>query len=441
VIDDAIAVGEEIKPMTRAMTCLLSVLLICLAIVSVANAAPVKVVHVMANHGEPFFQFLKERAVAFHETFPEVEVEVLAQQGDYTTKVQLMIAGGSQVDVLDSTSSFMAFAGADCLADLMPCVKAERVNLDREMLGFARRVLMKGDRLLGIPSQLFGVVAAYNRTYFDEMGVAPLRSLGGAWNWDWLRANAARLTKASGDGVPVTWGVSFSTALYNLAQPVHQAGGSMFDAYLEPRRALMTTEPVREGLGFYVELCQRDWGVPRGAGAGFYTKREAAITLAAAGANYSYFASTSDDFEAVVQPKGPVRRGGTTVFGPYHVPAASEQQAWAFRWISFLAFNEESQVQMMRATGRIPGHYSTLRKLEQFLGSQDSRTRSFLIQVRDASTDADGFPRTLTRAEGAINRFFAPAFNQVLNGGLALDSFLENMQTQMQVELDKLYVK
>lgn len=409
-----------------------------LAVASLASAAPVKVVHVMADHGEPFFQFLKERAQAFQVKYPGVEVEVFAQQADYTTKAQLLIASGTQIDVLDSTHSFMTFSFNNALADLMPYVKAERINLDRDMLPFAQLVLMKDGKLLGVPSQLYGVVASYNRTYFDEIGIPPLRKLGDAWTWDWIRNNAGRLLRdVNADGVLETGAVTFSASFINVSPAIHQAGGSMCDSYIHPRYVNMISEPVRLGLGFYAELKQRGWVGSRA----YFTDRGNAINLYATGAHSSSFVVDGDVFEAVAHPKGPVRRGGHTMFGPFHVPAASRQQEWAFRWIAFLGMDEESQVKMMDATGRIPAHPPTLRKMGNFMGRTESHKRDYLLQVTEASMHADMYPHTLSQAEGAMRAIFEPAFNEVLNGKLALESFLVRMQAQLQIELDKLWAK
>jgi len=189
----------------------LAVMLLTMVVSWTVLAAPVKVVHVVANHAEPFLNFLNERKEAFEAKHPGVEVEVLYQPADYVTKVQLMIAGGIAVDVLDSTHSFMVFSFADALADLMPYFRGAKLNLDREMLAFAKPVLLKDGQLLGIPSQIYAPVPPINRTYFDEVGMAPLRSIGDQWSWDWLRANGPRLTRdIDGDGVPDTYGVSLT---------------------------------------------------------------------------------------------------------------------------------------------------------------------------------------------------------------------------------------
>ena len=127
------------------------------------------------------------------------------------------------------------------------------------------------------------------------------------------------------------------------------------------------------------------------------------------------------------------------MFGPFQVPAASNHQEWAFRWIAFLGMNEESQGKMMEATGRIPAHPPTLRKIGNYLGYAEPHVRDYLLQVTEASMHADMYPHTLTQAEGAIRSFFDAAFSQVLNGMQPLETFLETMQTQIQIELDKLW--
>lgn len=424
--------------MHNKLRCLIYATVCLVAGTCMAVASPVKVVHVMADHGEPFLEYLKERAGVFQARHPGVEVEIFAQQVDYTTKAQLMIAAGTQVDILDSTHSFMTFSFSDALADLMPYAKADRINLDRDMLAFAQLVLMKDGKLYGIPSQLYGVVASYNRSHFDEIGMTPLRSLGDAWTWDWLRNNAGRLIRdINSDGVLETGAVSFSASFINLSPAIHQAGGSMFDSYIHPRKVQMLSPAVRTGLGFYAELRQRGWVGSQD----YHTKRGNAINLYATGAHSSTFVEGGDEFEAVIQPKGPARRGGQTMFGPFHVPTASKQQEWAFRWIAFLGMNEESQVKMMHATGRIPAHPPTLRKMADFMDYTAPYKRSYILQVAEASMHADMYPHTLTQAEGAMRALFDPAFNEVLSGKTALEGFLERMQAQLQMELDKLYKK
>ena len=411
---------------------------------SVVWSAPIKVVHVMANHGEPYLEFLKDRKAAFEAKYPDVEIEIFAQQVDYTTKVQLMIARGSQVDVLDSTHSFMAFSFHDALADLMPYARANNINIDRGMLAFAKPVLMKDNRLFGIPGQVYGVIPSYNRTYFEEMGVTPLRDLPEEeWTWDWLLKNGPRLTRdVDGDGIPETYAVGFPTSFISLSPAINQAGGSMFDSYIHPRRALMTSMPVRTGLGFYVSLKDRGIGVPQNTAA-YYSRRYNAIAMHSAAPDPDTYRGPgiTDVFEAVIHPKGPVRRGGQTFFGPFHVPIDSKQPEWAFRWIAFLGLTEESQVRMMEFTGRMPAHPPTLRRLENYLAMFDEHKRNWLLQVRDACIHADSYPQTLTQAEGAIARFFNPAWNDVVNGKTPLESFLETMQPLMQAELDKLFME
>ena len=112
------------------------------------------------------------------------------------------------------------------------------------------------------------------------MGVTPLRDPPEEeWTWDWLLKNGPRLTRdVDGDGIPETYAVGFPTSFISLSPAINQAGGSMFDSYIHPRRALMTSMPVRTGLGFYVSLKDRGIGVPQNTAA-YYSRRYNAIAM------------------------------------------------------------------------------------------------------------------------------------------------------------------
>ena len=72
---------------------------------------------------------------------------------------------------MDSTHSFMVFSFHDSLADLMPYFRAAKYNLDRDILPFAKPVMMMDGRLR-FPRSMRPF---RNRSYFEEAGVAPLR--------------------------------------------------------------------------------------------------------------------------------------------------------------------------------------------------------------------------------------------------------------------------
>jgi ABC-type glycerol-3-phosphate transport system substrate-binding protein len=415
-----------------------AVLLLMMMCGEIAAAAPkVQVVHLSGSHGVEFHQYLGERKEAFEKLNPNIEVVIEIVAGNYTEKVMLHVASGSQVEVLDSTHSFMVFAGKDMLADLAPYMRADKRSLDRDILPFARQLLEQNGGLLGLPSQVYNVGAIFNQTLFNELGVVDPAALGDGWTWDALRNTAPKLVHTTPDGVTDRYAVYLSTSIQDMGPPVYQAGGTLFDSFLNPQKSLLNTEPARLGLGFWAELYQRGFASPFSA-PNFFGKRSGCITLYGVSAYAAqYMRDVGDEFVAVLQPKGPARRGGHTFFGPYQVVSSSVQQQAAYKWIAFLALNEESQAKMMHATGRTPAYPPVLRRLETYTTTDEPHIRRFLLQFRDVSIHGDNFPHTLTAAEADIKRVFDGAFAEVRTGERPFEGFLETVHPLAQLALNQ----
>ena len=414
-------------------------LILALLAVPFTAAAEVTIVHLSADHGLPFHDYLRERAEAFMAQNPDIEVVVEVASGNYTEGVQVRVAAGVPVNVLDSTHSFMVFSIQNMLEDLRPHLERDKVHIPSSVLPFALDVLGHGSSILGIPSQVFLVGTIYNRTLFEEAGLPTPTELGDDWSWRWLREEARKLTRdRNGDGEADQYAVTFSPTFVRMDPFVHQAGGLFYDRYLHPTESRFNTEPVRVGLEFLVDL--RQSGVATSTGAQqFFADRRAAVDLTGT-PNYLTFARESlDRFEATTQPLGPVNRGGATYFGPYHILAAGsvEEAAAAYKWVRFLALDAESQVKMMEATGRLPAYLPVLQDFPSYLSSYPEADATFLAGFALASTHPDNFPHYLTPAEGAIQAAFNPGFAAVLNGQESLGNFLITMHEIAQAELNR----
>lgn len=402
--------------------------------------AQTTIVHMSANHGPEFYDYLRERAEVFQQLNPDIEVQIDVASTGYTEAVQVRIASGVQVDVLDSTHSFMVFASQDRLVDLRPYLEPDGVDIAGAIAPFALDVLGNDGAIFGIPSQIYNKAVIYNRTLFDEIGLPALQDLGDAWSWSWswIRENSRRLTRnTSGDGTPDTYAVSFPVSFISIDSIIHQAGGMLYDRYLNPTESRFLSNEVREGLGFLVDLWQSD--VARSVGVdAIYATRGAAINLDGVPNQLPWIRESIDAFEVVVQPRGPVRSGGQTYFGPYHVLKSNdERQQAAYRWLRFLALDVESQVKMMEATGRLPAYVPVLRDLQEHLVGRSDVERKFLTEYAHASLAIDNFPHYLTPAEAAIASQFNPGFRRVLEGEEPLESFLTTMHQLAQIELDR----
>lgn len=402
-------------------------------------AARTTVVHMSADHGLPFYNYLRERAEIFERLNPDIDIVIETASGNYTEAVQVRLATNVQVNVLDSTHSFMVFAIQGLLADLRPYLERDGVDILGSIPSFALDVLGHGDAILGLPSQIYHVGAVYNRTLLEENGLTALAAIGDEWSWRWLEEQGRKLVRDhNGDGAADQFAAAFSTSFINMDPFVHQAGGMFYDRYLAPTESRFDSEEVRVGLGFVVDLFQS--GLATGLNTpNFFRNRSAAVSLYGVPPQIEYIRESIDEFEVTTQPLGPVRRGGHTYFGPYHIVRSGDpaQDQAAYRWVRFLALDADSQVAMMEATGRLPIYLPVLRDLGSYLGSYPERDQEFFIAFAHVAVHPDNFPHYLTPAEPAISRAFNTGFADVLNGRESLTNFLITMHSLVQVELNR----
>ncbi len=422
----------------RALTITLG-LLVGIMLGITGTLAKTSVVHLSASHGTPFHDYLRERAEAFEALHPEIDIEIEVATGNYTEGVQVRLATDVQVNVLDSTHSFMVFAIQDRLVDLRPYLEREGVDVEGSIPPFALDVLGNNNAILGLPSQIYQISAIYNQTVLEETGLPALRTLGDDWTWTWLQSEARKLTRdTSGDGATDQHAVSFSNSFINMDPFVHQAGGMFYDRYLGPTESRFNTQAVNDGLAFVVDLYQSGFATNFNVNT-FFSDRSGVITLYGVPPYLTYMRDSIDNFEVVPQPRGPVRGGGHTFFGPYHVLRSgnSAEDEAAYLWVNFLALDAESQVGMIEATGRLPAYMPVLRNLHSYLDAYPEDEQAFMVDFAMAATDPDNFPHYLTPAEGAIASEFNPGFARVIAGEESLNNFLTFMHERVQTELDR----
>ncbi len=428
--------------MMKAKTFSLFLVVMSLAIVTATCGASTKtrLVHYMAGHGDTFYNFLMERKAIFERLNPDIEVVVEKFTGNYVNQVLLRIATDVQIDVLDSTDSFMALTATGALVDLAPFISADQSVKLTDMPAIAWENFRMGGGIYGVPTQVFPIAAVYNRSWFDEAGLMPLAKLGTQWNWQTAQQYAARLaTDTNGDGKVERFGIFFGSAFNRIQAAVHQAGGYLFDRYLQPTKALFDSPEAYTGLSFYVDLMTKGTATYSGAIANVYKQRQAAINFNGAPSDYSlYMVGGEDEFEATLQPLGPVRRGANMYFGPFHVVKSARSAEPAWRWIKFLTFNTESQVNMMHATGRLPAYLPTLTRLQQYVAPYDPKLAEFMLAFRDVGIHPDNEPNYFTAANTAISRIFNTEYPKALRGEEALRTVLERINPLIQVELDAL---
>ncbi|HHW08524.1 MAG TPA: extracellular solute-binding protein [Firmicutes bacterium] len=360
--------------------------------------------------------------------------------GNYVNNVLVRMASNVQIDVLDSTDSFMNLTATGSLADLAPMLAMDNsVSLSQMPQVVWENFTLNG-KIYGIPTQIFPLANVYNRTWLDEAGLPPVRQIVAEWTWQKVKEYAQRLSlDINGDGTVDRYGVGFHVILARAQIPVHQAGGSMFDRYLQPTKALFTSEEVYTGLSFFADLVRSGVGTYNSSQQQIYMERKAAILIHGQPSEYDlYVAGNTDEFEVVLQPLGPVRRGANMYFGPLHVVKSERDLEPIWRWVKFICFDPESQVNLMLATGRLPAHLPTLSRIERYVAQYDQKKVNWMVAFREVGIHPDNCPNYFTGANTSITSIFSNEYNKVMRGEESLRTVLERMNQLIQQELDAL---
>lgn len=173
----------------------------------------------------------------FKAEHPEITLNFIeAPTGEYPEKVAIMLAGGTDIDVLfDKDQSMLAreYEKGNLLV-LNDLVRQK--GLDLSVYGSAVDQLKFGDELVALPYRNDTWVLIYNKDLFDAAGVAyPTNNM----TWTQYRDTARRLTRGSGNDQ--IWGTYFHTwsSVYRLPGQADLTSGNIVTAdYTQLKRAL-----------------------------------------------------------------------------------------------------------------------------------------------------------------------------------------------------------
>ena len=193
---------------------------------------------------------------------PEVEREIMAEFekenpgykvelqfvpfGEYFTKLQTMIAGGTPPDVASlNMENLQSFAALGTLVDLDPYVQKDNYDLGQYYPATVQMHSYKG-RLYALPASFSTVVLFYNKNLFDEAGIAYPDA---GWDWDKLIEVGKKLTKdTDGDGRTDQFG--YSRAWWPMYLWLNGA-----DLFNEDKTRCTLTDPAAvEGIQKMVDL-------------------------------------------------------------------------------------------------------------------------------------------------------------------------------------------
>lgn len=160
---------------------------------------------------------------AFEAKNPDVKVQAQPfAWGDYWTKLQTAVAGGSAPDTFElNYENFIAYAKKGVLMDLT--AMAQKDNLEKLYYPKAYQVFNYQGKQYGLVETFSTVLLFYNKDLFDKAGVAyPTAN----WTWKDEIEAAKKLTNAS-QGV---WGSFKPVQFWEFYKVIGQNGGQILDS-------------------------------------------------------------------------------------------------------------------------------------------------------------------------------------------------------------------
>lgn len=354
------------------------------------------------SHGTEWHNFLKTMAERFEaETGIHVEVEVGSGGSAYRENVTVRTVGGVAPDVMDFNPGQAATLVAQrVFADLTPFVEASGMDLSQYPPVGIQGMTTEDGYMWGFPMSLLPIPVYFNVDMFAEAGLANPNELGENWNWETYLESARRLTITDLEGNPIQSGTI--DPRYRWEQPIHQAGGMVFDRYIFPTESKFNTDPVLRAIEFrntmYQEgLIARSGGVWNGNVA--LTNIDGPTIINKWKGNFR--------MDVALQPAGPSGQRSSEVNPDgFQIHADSKNKELAWKWIEYLVTDADRQFEFAEMTGRLP----SLREAMIRYGELDRAMPANWYVLIETAFSPDAFPPYMISDEGII---------KALNDGLS----------------------
>lgn len=210
------------------------------------------------GHGNPNEKSIFEKLIAsFEEKYPHVTVKYTSvPPGDYSQKLTTLVSSGKTPDVFYvGGSEFYRFAEAGTLMNIQSYLDGtdlfDQTNVWEQALNRYRydgEKVGSGD-LYGLPKDVGPWAFVYNKTLFDDAGIAVPSATAGEWTWDDMLAAAKQLTlDHDNDGKIDQYGIGS----YTLESAVWGNGGNFID--YETGTVLVNEPAFYEAMQFVADL-------------------------------------------------------------------------------------------------------------------------------------------------------------------------------------------
>lgn len=393
-----------------------------------------KVVHLAYVHsGDALQNYLIRKAEEFQKK-TGIEVEVVV--GDQN-KLKVMMAGGVEPDAFE-LPDFDYLQTQGYYAPIMPLL--ERDGLVKAFNPILLDRMTAADGVLyKVPAGIASVIGFFNRTMFQEAGVADPLQLGKNYDWESVITMGKKLTRdLNGDGLMDTYGVDRPWGYWRRA--VAQAGGDFYE-YNEigqPVKSLWNTEPMEQALTFIHRIWAEGitpWqhSAPRPEQDFYFWNGGTGIDIVdSTGIIGPYLKNVDWDWDMTLLPAGPAGpiASGAGGYGPM-IFASTKNLDATWEWVKFAYMDRDNLREYMLDVGVIPAYANVQRDYAQLAG----------IANKNFNAIFEALNYLPPKSYGVIPAELAPRsvnVNAALLGQQPVRQFLEDLHNRMQSIIDDL---
>ncbi|HEX6971923.1 MAG TPA: extracellular solute-binding protein [Limnochordia bacterium] len=381
-------------------------------------------------HGEPWQEYMEARIAEFERLHPNLHIERVVTD-DMVEKFTVMAAGGIAPDVAEMTLSQGGnLAPTGAFSDLRPFFAKDASIKISDFAKPAIAALSWSDgSLWGFPLDVYPVASYYNIDLFAQAGLATPRELGASgWTWAYATAAAKKLTvDTTGDGTADRWGLDSAWALVSYGIPIRQAGGGLYDRYVDPTRSRLTDARTVQAFEWIADLYRA--GV---TAADYEVQFEQGLTgfNLTNGPTWIGTLNQVGGFRWDVGPPlmGPSHNGGYVAVNSIQISAYTEHPELAWEWVKFLAADAEHIRDFVHRTTRIPAYLPVLSAYPRLIDQAPPGMQHFIdVILNPNSYHPPVGPTTRTAGDLIFNAFF----DRIIEQNAAVRGTMEALDPQV----------
>jgi multiple sugar transport system substrate-binding protein len=345
-------------------------------------------------------------AAAFMAEHPNIRISYWHQPfGDYFSKIQTLWASGDETQIPDVLFLWPTprYAADGVLENLDPYIERFSYDLNDYWPALLESASFNGS-IYGFPRDISVETLYYNKTIFDEAGVAyPTDD----WTWDDLLGAAEKLTIVDASGRVGRYGLAMEGGKFQLF--VGQNKGAILDDMRNPSRCTLGEPQALEGVAFFAKMMANNYAMrdadlsEAGGDAAVFQAGQAAMIIQNASRVGTFNqAGLAYDVAPVPIPEGG-QRSAAAGGAAWVMSAASDNKDAAWTFLSWLQSKDGGQ-RTYTTSGQIFPALRSTAESDAFLsaGQPPANRQAFLTEGESAKIGRFGYFAEWGELDGAV---------------------------------------